>query len=112
MSDNEFHYGRLKKLDMDEDQIEEFFEMKCQEEGRDKLPYESWYKTYLWYISNQKYFLVKGSLYEVIEHQKEEDYYWNKLIPNLDGTITFLMGFYNGGTDFTECLEESLKDLE
>jgi hypothetical protein len=34
------------------------------------------------------------------------------MIPNEDGTITFFMEFYNGGTCLSEMIEEGLERLK
>jgi uncharacterized protein with von Willebrand factor type A (vWA) domain len=32
--------------------------------------------------------------------------------PNTDGTVSFTMRFYNGGTCLSECIEEGLEKLK
>ena len=112
MSQTEYHYGKLRKLELDDDEISNFFEQKCIAEGRDKLPYEGWFETYNYYISSEKYYKVNGFVYEIVEHEEIDDYYMSKLIPHEDGTYTFVMSFYNGGTCLSECIQDAIKDLK
>jgi hypothetical protein len=60
----------------------------------------------------KKYFVVKGDLYEFVEHEEIENFdTFCTLTPNEDGTISFHSTFYNGGTCLSEMLEDELKKL-
>ena len=120
MSYTELHTGKLKPIQYnvsieefkkwlqtkDSYEVEDFEEYLEEEytffEVRDKTKS---YKESM-YI---KYIYNKGTLYEMIQHsgEKEADYLdvTNK---NEDGTIDFTYLFYNGGTCFSEMLEEGL----
>lgn len=50
---------------------------------------------------------------EVIEDKEEEDTQdISILTPNNDGTYSYIMQFYNGGTCLNEMLEDSIKNLK
>ena len=55
---------------------------------------------------------MDGEIWEAIEHQELEDDDIYQLTPNSDGTISFTMRFYNGGTCLSECIEEGLEQLK
>jgi hypothetical protein len=62
---------------------------------------------------NEEYFIHGEKLYRVIDHEEtdDEDYYMN-LKRNSDGSISFIGKFYNGGTCFSEMLEDALDELK
>lgn len=110
MSDTEYHYGKLRKLDLQGKTKEEFFKEKCIEKGEIKLDEDTWEEEFLYNIDSELYFPVGEDIYEAFEHEESEDSYIQKLIPHEDGTFTFIMSFYNGGTCLKECIEESLEE--
>lgn len=63
--------------------------------------------------ASEEYFIHNDKLYRVIDHVETdtEDYFMN-LSRNHDGSISFVGSFYNGGTCFSEMLEESLDELK
>lgn len=134
MSDYEKHIGKLKKVDLSRynNSTEKFFEEQYRKlrtnlsEEEIKGEYQSaencayrrnkgiW--EYLFFESSydfdmgDKFYTVKGNIYETIEHQKVED---NMLFlkDNGDGTYDYVMEFYNGGTYLGECIENELEKL-
>lgn len=61
----------------------------------------------------EEYFIHGEKLYRVIDHVESEDEdYFMKLSRNSDGSISFMGQFHNGGTCFSEMLEESLDELK
>jgi hypothetical protein len=123
MSYTELHTGKLKPiqhnlsvedfknwLDEKEGFKIEDFEEKLEDgyeyfEVRDK---SKKYKESL-YI---KYVYSKGTLYEMLEHNpREVDDDLDITKKNNDGTIDFAYMFYNGGTCFSEMLEEGLNKI-
>jgi hypothetical protein len=123
MSYTELHTGKLKPiqhnlsvedfknwLDEKEGFKIEDFEEKLEDgyeyfEVRDK---SKKYKESL-YI---KYVYSKGTLYEMLEHNpREADDDLDITKKNNDGTIDFAYMFYNGGTCFSEMLEEGLNKI-
>ena len=56
---------------------------------------------------------VNDVLWEIIEDKEEEDTQdISILTPNNDGTYSYIMQFYNGGTCLNEMLEDSIKNLK
>lgn len=122
MSYQELHTGKLKKIQQlplqdlqtwveTKPNLEiEDFEEKIEDEYkyfeiRDKTKK---YKEPL-YI---KYIWNKGTLYEMIEHSGEQKAdFLNLTTQNSDGTVSFTYLFYNGGTCFSEMLEEGIDKI-
>ena len=73
---------------------------------------KTWYEQ-LRNINDEEFYFVNDELWETIEDfsaEEGDDIY--QLHLNEDGTVTYVMQFYNGGTCLSECLEESLANLE
>ena len=61
----------------------------------------------------EEYFIHGEKLYRVIDHAESEDEeYFMRLSRNADGSLHFIGQFYNGGTCFSEMLEEALDELK
>ena len=62
--------------------------------------------------NRDEYVIVGESVFKMIEHKEtdDEDYFMN-LTENSDGTISFHGQFYNGGTCFSEMIEEAVEKL-
>jgi hypothetical protein len=108
MSHTEHHIGKLRKVEINEGySVEDWCREKCQEAGIPTIPeyYDSWQET----LKNvyETYFFVNDAVWEVFDHTEFEDDIY-KMVPNADGTISFIMSFYNGGTCLSECIEEGL----
>ena len=75
--------------------------------------YNSWQETLLYHLDfYEKYFFVNGEIWESFGHKEMngDDIY--EIEPNEDGTLSFTMQFYNGGTCLSECIEEGLERLK
>jgi hypothetical protein len=112
MSKTETHFGKLRKVELSTT-IEEFCSQKCNEIGITELPsyMDSWKEEFI-DTFNQKFFITGDEVWEAIEHVEESDGDIDVMIPNEDGTITFVMQFYNGGTCLSEMIEDGLKRLK
>ena len=119
MSQTEFHFGKLRKVDLQGLSLEEYCEIKCNERGITELTKYSntWVQKFrdefFYNIKTYKaeFFIYQEDLYEIFDHQEEQDdFCFMKLIPNSDGTLTFCSMFYNGGTCLDEMLEEAFKE--
>jgi len=119
MSYTEFHTGKLYPVKIEKNleetcrAIAKRFDIELgedwQEDFRDKFnEYE--YKNKR---TNEEYFIHGEKLYRVIDHEEldSEDYFM-KLSRNENGSLSFIGQFYNGGTCFSEMLEEALDDLQ
>ena len=59
-----------------------------------------------------KFIKVNGDIWEIVEDREEEDYENLSIIrPNEDGTLDYILQFYNGGTCLSEMLTEGIKDI-
>jgi hypothetical protein len=114
MSQTETHFGKLRKVEIPQGQtLEQWCEAKCKELGVNEI--SSYNKTWheeLREEGYEKYFFVKDEVWEAFDHVETEDGDIYHLQPNEDGTLTFVMQFYNGGTCLTECIEEELEKLK
>ena len=118
MSQTEHHIGKLRKVVINEGySVEDWCREKCQDLGvPSMLPelYDSWEETLKYHLNlYEKYFFVNGEIWEAFDHielDADDDIY--QLTPNEDGTLSFTMRFYNGGTHLSECIEEELEKLK
>lgn len=120
MSYTELHTGKLKPIQYNVS-IEEFKKWLETKDGFEVEDFEEYLEEeYTFFeVSDKskkykesmyiKYVYNKGILYEMIQHsgEKETDYL-DITSKNEDGTIDFTYLFYNGGTCFSEMLEEGL----
>lgn len=120
MSQTEFHTGKLYPV-----KIEKGLEETCraiaarrhielgedwQEDFRDAFDE---YKDKIGSVQDEEYFIHGDNLYRVIDHEESSDEeYFMKLNRNSDGSLSFIGQFYNGGTCFSEMLEEALDELK
>jgi hypothetical protein len=118
MSRTEFHTGRLYPITIKvslEDTcrtIAKRFDIELgedwQEDFKDKFDEYSNKKGH----ASEEYFIHDENLYRVMDHVESEDSdYFMRLNKDEDGSISFIGQFYNGGTCFSEMLEEALDDL-
>jgi hypothetical protein len=118
MSQTEHHIGKLRKVVINEgSSVEDWCREKCQELGvPSMLPelYDSWEETLKYHLNlYEKYFFVNGEIWEAFEHIENDGFDdIDIMIPNEDGTITFIQQFYNGGTCLSEVIEEGLEKLK
>lgn len=112
MSRTELHIGTVKEVDTQGLTIEEWCRRECEKLGVTELTYgNSNYFGVLVDITKQNKFLrIYDKLYEITDAEYEdEDIY--EMYPNEDGSYSYVMKFYNGGTCLSECLEEKLNEI-
>src|SRR6478609_10337356 len=113
MSRTEFHIGILKPLhhNQTDDDVESFFETKCRIHGFDKNM-DTWQESYYdkRESSQPEYFISFGTIYYVID--KEYEYDVSHFREEANGDIHYALSFYNGGTYFSEMIEEGLKKMQ
>jgi hypothetical protein len=111
MSQTETHIGKLRKIESTES-IEKWCENTCISLGYSTKEsyYGSWKEKLQDETKWQKYFFYNDSIYEMIEHQEVEDDI-DSITLNSDGTYSFIMQFYNGGTNLTEMIEDGIKRI-
>lgn len=113
MSYTETHFGKLRLLKIDKP-YEEWCKEKCNEAGVVEL--SSYNKTWEEQLKDKfynKYFYVNGVLYEVFDHKKtESDNYFMDINPINENEFVFRGQFDNGGTCFSEMMEEALEKIK
>jgi hypothetical protein len=119
MSQTEFHTGKLYPV-----KIENNLEETCRSiASRHNIELgEDWQEDFIDVFNayeykrkkvTEEYFIHVEKLYRVIDHEEREDEeYFMKLDRNPDGSISFIGQFYNGGTCFSEMLEDALGGLK
>jgi hypothetical protein len=116
MSQTETHFGKLRKVEIENQTLEQWCEIKCKEVGIEKI--ESYHDSWNEQMRDcreyyNKYFFVDGEVWEAVEHIESEDgENIDVMIPNTDGTITFVQQFYNGGTCLSECIEDGINRIK
>ena len=113
MSQTETHFGKLRKVEIPQGQtLEQWCREKCEVEGYPEIATynDNWLEQFR-DVFHEKYFFVGNEIWEAFDHHETEDDDIYHLQENEDGTLTFIMQFYNGGTCLTECIEESLENL-
>ena len=114
MSQTETHFGKLRKVEIENQTTEQWCENKCNEADIIELySYCNNWKEMFKGEFYKKFFVVEDEIWEVIEHIESEDGEdIDVMIPNEDGTITFVQQFYNGGTCLSECIEDGIKRIK
>lgn len=117
MSNMESHIGKLRKVQIPENySIEDWCREKCEDHGvPSMLPelYDSWQETLKYHLDfYETYFFIDSEVWEAFEHTELSDDDMFIMEPNADGTISFTMRFYNGGTCLSECIEEGLERIK
>jgi hypothetical protein len=119
MSYTEFHSGKLFPV-----KIEKNLEETCRIIAKrfDVELGENWKDDFMnhfdEYINKkdhkaEEYFIHGEKLYRVIDHnQSDTEDAFMKLSRNHDGSLSFVGSFYNGGTCFSEMMEEALDELQ
>lgn len=108
MSEVEYHKGILKKVPMwDGENIEDQIKrvLKNAEIGK-------WCKNYVETILSdysKEYTVIKNTLYEIKDENYEDTEEIFESTEKPDGTIDYVVRFYNGGCCLNEALEYALK---
>ena len=119
MSRTEFHTGKLYPVKIDKSLeetcriIAKRFDVELGEDWQED--FMDSFDEYSNKRNSQKeeYFIHGEKLYRVIDHAESEDSeYFMNVTRNSDGSLQFMGQFYNGGTCFSEMLEEALDKLK
>ena len=111
MSCIEYHFGKLKKVDLGE----VWLEIRLREIHGDK-PYDDYYDDLTEFYESgggmeSGYIVIHGDLYEIQDKKIENDYGFLEVQKDNDGTINYQVGYYNGGADLTEVLRAVLNKV-
>lgn len=119
MSRTEFHTGRLYPVSL-KGTLEETCRAIATRHGIELG--EDWQEDFMDHFgeyenkkghANEEYFIHGNRLYRVIDHEESDsEEYFMKLSRNENGSLSFIGQFHNGGTCFSEMLEEALDELE
>jgi hypothetical protein len=111
MSRTETHVGKLRKVETGAN-IEHWCQTYCHSEGFHELASynDNWTEQFRDHFYN-KFLVTKDAVYEKFDHTETDDGDVFHMQENPDGTYTFVMQFYNGGTCLDECLEEGLEKI-
>lgn len=116
MSEMKRHFGKMRLLTKTTEETLDYIRQHNLESEFDIVNRET---GELWYIEPKtgKYEILDKngneiSLVEMIEHTEvpEDQDLWS-YTKNSDGTVSFAIEYYNGGTCLTECLSEIFEDL-
>lgn len=112
MSQTEIHIGKLRRIELNES-LESFYKRKLGELNITELrSYHNNWEDAFKDEFNEKYFIINNTVFEIFNHiemDESDDIYDIK--KNEDGTYSFIMKFYNGGTCLSECIEEGLEEI-
>lgn len=111
MSEMELHIGTIKEVDMQGLTIEEWCKKECENSFEiTHLGIFNCYYDFLMSLTNhRKYIVLNDKIYRIDDKEYEDDYIY-EMYPNEDGSYSYVMRFYNGGTCLSECLEEKLNE--
>ena len=116
MSETKRHFGKMRLLTKTTEETLDYIRQHNLESEFDIVNKET---GELWYIEPKtgKYEILdrngnEMALVEMIEHTEgpEDEDLWS-YAKNLDGTVSFAIEYYNGGTCLPECLSEIFEDL-
>jgi len=109
MSEVEIHIGKVRKIDLNGTPIDTWCKNKCEELG---IELRSWHDGYIDALQDETSYLVhKGNVYDVDDKEYEEYNDISEIYPNNDGSYSYVMKFYNGGTCLSGCLLSKLNNL-
>ena len=109
MSRVELHIGTIKKIDTQGLTIEEWCQKECEKFGVKQGIFECYYNLLMSLTNRRKYIVLNDKIYRIDDKEYEDDDIY-EMYPNGNGSYSYVMRFYNGGTCLSECLEEKLNE--
>lgn len=114
MSEKETHIGMLEKIPIENGMtVEEKAEEICKNRfGITELEtyYDDWIER-LQDLNDEEFVICSDCIYHVISHKEISDVEIFNAERNLDGTISYVVTYYNGGCGFVEAIETALERL-
>ena len=114
MSEMETHIGMLEKIPIENGMtVEEKAEEICKNRfGITELEtyYDDWIER-LQDLNDEEFVICSDCIYHVISHKEIFDVEIFNVERNLDGTISYVVTYYNGGCGFVEAIEKALERL-
>lgn len=115
MSEQVYKTGKIKLIESDYEKIWQHCKNILEEEYNMKFNNtyqpEDYIDIFIGEIY-QDYVLLDSGLYKVIELNNLDDYNIYEIHDNKDGTMEFVLGYYNGGESFNEAMEEAYRQYE
>jgi len=113
MSEMEYRYGKIKKMDVDPLVFakEKIYDMVKAPPSYYDMTNNKDVMEYFLDEFYEKYLFINNELYEIIEqnsYDNESSRFESKQLE--DGTITFNVAYYNGGCSFQEAIDCALKN--
>lgn len=111
MSQQETHIGKLKLVPkLENETSEEQCKRLC-----NNAELESYHDDYLDYLKDEyynTYIVYNDDIYEIIEDDENNGYYdiFNAY-NNSDGSISYVLSYYNGGCGFSDAIGYALEDM-
>jgi hypothetical protein len=113
MSEQETMKGKIKEIFCgDEEDMEIFAKELCKKNRYDYTEFCGSYLECLIDEGYKDYIITNNKIYEILE---TKDFEYNDIFEaegNSDGTISFIVSYYNGGCSFNEAIEEALDNME
>lgn len=113
MSQTETHVGKLEKINKDINRtVEEWCKDFFAERNINQLnSYSDSWEEMFRDECDGKYIICNDEVYKVVQNREldGDDVYHASL--NSDGTVSYVLSFYNGGCGFSEALEYALNKL-
>jgi len=114
MSDTELHIGKLVKVAKahENETLEEVCKRLVDIKKIDYSESEDSFYEILREDDYNKYFQYNGELWQAEDKELDGGDAFCEMAIEKDGSIKYVTSFYNGGTCFSEMVEESLEKLE
>lgn len=116
MSQMETHIGKMIEVDMNGLSLKEWCKNYCQQNGINEIESycETWIEQFNDEFSHENgYVIANDKVYQIIdddEGNNEEDIFYVRQNP--DGSINYVVQYYNGGCCFSEAIEYALDRMK
>lgn len=113
MSETECNTGKLVPVKLINGESNEGFAFRyCQENGIVKDDYNKTYIDQLFDEDYRGWYLHEGTLYRCENDRDTDSGDIFQAIKNSDGTINYVLQYYNGGCSFGEAMSYAMKKLQ
>ena len=114
MSEQETIKGKIRRIFVGtKEEMEMFAQDLCEKNGY--YYEETYFETYVECLEEEgyrEYIITDNDIYEVVETKNFEYNDTFDASENPDGTISFVLSYYNGGCSFGEAIGKALKNME
>ncbi len=111
MSDMEAHKGKLVPMDLTGNSLDELAENACMQLGLGE-PDDN--ETWVEHLRDKGYrkIYIHGDIIYLIQNTELDAFGFTEADKNSDGSINYVMFYYNGGASFDEALDGAVERLE